>query len=210
MNPNQKNPNNNSASFPGNRRLPFKSIPLTPSKALRMLLLKISYETGRPVKDVLDDLLVQAAGGKIVVITVKPQCDVGAGVALEKVNEAVEKSYFFLRDAKGAVSHGSFEEQRKTVADIEGKVLELWAHVQSLASKTFFTHEVIEIGRAAFLSESEDLVESKKHEAEELAKKDKGDAKAIERIRRNISKQQALIQMLARLGFSPEGPQLAN
>jgi hypothetical protein len=172
-----------------------------------MLLLKISYETGRPVKDVLDDLLIQAAGGQINWITVKPQCDAGAGVALEKVNETLEKAYFFLRDAKGVVSHGSFEEQRKKVAEVEGKSLELWAHVQGLASKTFYSYDQIQIGRTVYTEMARSLAVVQKQETEETAKKEKADTKALDGFRTRIAKYQTVIDMLARLGFSPEGPQ---
>jgi hypothetical protein len=60
--------------------------------------------------------------------------------------------FFLLRDAKGVITRGGSDAQRTMIEEILTKSLELWAHAQSLASSTFYSHEEIELGRAAYQS----------------------------------------------------------
>ncbi len=207
--------NNNSQAadpmaYPAKRRLPMRSITFSPSNALRALILKIALVTNRSPSEVLDDLLVQAAGGKIHWVTVQPRCGEGAGVSLQQVNEALEKIFFMLRDAKGVIARGGSDAQHKIISEVVIKSLELWSHAQSLAETTFYSFEQIQIGRAVYAEMVRAMESAKKQETDEVAKKEKADSKVIEGYRARLEKYQAVVEMLTRLGFSPEGPQNAN
>lgn len=187
-------------------RLPFKEVTIYPKRELRQRILEIQLKTGQTAAEVLEDLLCAAAGIPINLTVIEPKNGAEAGVTLMKVDELLEKTFFAFKNIKGLVrTHGDHNHQAK-IHQLTNEAMELWVHVQCLAKATFYDKVDLIAGRKVFRLVMGFRASAQKTIEAEVAKGDGADQSLIEDRRMRIADYAAVLPVLTRLGFSPEGP----
>jgi len=186
-------------------KLPLKEVTIRPNTELRLKILKISHETGMSAPVVLERLVAQAAGLKVTWIVVRPQFGSDVGVSLQRIAATMEQVYIAIRNAKGLIASHGTDQQRRVIDEIYARALELSALAEALAKGTMYNHDELVRCRQVFNRVSSWRRKALKELAEEQSKGADGDSEKIHDC--NIRQDQfaTAIEVLKRLGFSPEG-----
>lgn len=188
------------------QKLPFKQIVTRPSYGLRLRILELTHKTGKSAKKVLEMLLGQAAGMVIEWIIVEQRNGSEAGVSLQKVEDALMRTFFALRNVKGAIKTLGTTDQMAKVDTMMTESITLWSHAQSLAKDTFYNCAELVAGRKVYRMFSKWIVSSQKTIDAEVAKGDLGNQTLIAENKSRIVDYTLVLKVLERLGFSPAGP----
>lgn len=180
-------------------KLPFKELVIHPSNNLRMRILELSHKTGKTAKKILEMLLMQAVGIPVEWIIIQQLNGAEAGVSLNRVEDALKRTFLLLRDVKGVIKTVGNAVPKATIDKLMTEVITLSTHAQGLAKNTFYNNVELVAGRKVYWLFSDLINGATKKLEEESAKGALGDQAIINERISQIADFTVILSVLTRL-----------